>query len=138
MPKRPRFFRGSRHDAGETVGDAFWNLNAGSWDWDFDFDGLVGVVVSVLGLLLIGTLLFTVVIPLLALTAELVAVVLLFAAGVLGRLVFGRPWLIEASTKGPPPERRGIYVHGLRGSREAVTELAADIAAGRTPAQTST
>jgi hypothetical protein len=69
--------------------------------------------------------------PFIAFTVELVIVVVLFTAGAIGRLVFGRPWRIEAKTIGAPHRTREIHAKGLRGSREAIDELAAEIASGR-------
>jgi hypothetical protein len=131
MPKRPGIFARSRSDAGDTARDAFWSMPDLGWDFDLGFDSLTGIVISALALITIGFLLFTVVIPLVALTLEAVLLVLLFAAGVIGRLVFGRPWRIEATTQGPPKERREVKAKGLRGSSEARDELMNEIASGR-------
>jgi hypothetical protein len=95
------------------------------------FDDLIGTVVAVVGFVLLAVILFTIVFPLIALTLELVLFVVLFTAGLIGRLLFGRPWRIEARTIGVPHKTREVYAKGLRGSREAIDELATAIASGR-------
>jgi hypothetical protein len=70
-----------------------------------------------------------VVFPLVALTLDVILLAVVFTAGAIGRLVFGRPWRIEARTIGVPHRTREAYAKGLRGSREAIDELAAAIAA---------
>jgi hypothetical protein len=71
-----------------------------------------------------------VIFPLIALTLELVLLVILFTAGAIGRLVFGRPWRIEAATIGRPRLTREAHAKGLRGSREAIEQLALEIQSG--------
>lgn len=65
----------------------------------------------------------------------LVGDILFFAASLpfslAGRLCLGRPWRIRASTIGRPRMTREIEARGWRGSREAIDELAAEIASGR-------
>jgi hypothetical protein len=100
-------------------------------DFDLGFDDLFGAIAGVIALVVIGLFLFTVVFPLIALTLELILFVLLIAAGVIGRLVFGRPWRIEAATIGTPRLTREVKAKGLRGSREAIDDLATEIASGR-------
>lgn len=98
----------------------------------FDFaDSLIGVVVSLILFVVFAVVLVSVVFPLIALTVEFLLLVLVFTAGAIGRLVFGRPWRIEAKTIGAPRLEREVYAKGLRGSREAIDELAAEIASGR-------
>jgi hypothetical protein len=94
-------------------------------------DDLLGAIVGVFTLVLLVVVLATIVFPLIALTLELVLFVVLFTAGLIGRLVFGRPWRIEAKTIGVPHKTREVYAKGLRGSREAIDELATEIASGR-------
>ena len=105
---------------------------AASWgSWDLAFDSLLGAIVSIIAFVVIVLVITTVLFPLLALTLDLVLLIIVFTAGAIGRLIFGRPWRIEAKTLGAPHRTREIHAKGLRGSREAIDELAAEIAAGR-------
>src|SRR5687767_12237701 len=69
----------------------------GSWFADLaDADEFV-FVLAVIGLVLLAILFFTtVVIPVIAFTIELVVILVLFFAGLAGRLLFRRPWTVRA------------------------------------------
>lgn len=126
MPKSPRLRTSlsTRRD-----GDTF--LDVLTWS-DFGLiDGFVGAIIGVIALVLFAVLLLGVILPVIALTLEVIGVAVLFTAGAIGRLAFGRPWRIEARTIGTPRLEREVYAKGLRGSREAIGELAAEIASGR-------
>lgn len=71
--------------------------------------------------------------PLLALAIELIAIVLLALGGLIGRVVFRRPWLIVATTDGPPAEQLGWRVPGWRGSGAAIAEIETALRSGREP-----
>lgn len=123
VPKTPRLRRRSESR------DDWWSW----WDLpslDFDGDDVFAVIALVFGLVVILVFAVTVVFPLVALTLELVIGAVLFAAGLIGRLLFGRPWRIEATTIGTPKLTREIHASGLRGSREAVDRLADEIQRG--------
>jgi hypothetical protein len=128
MPKPPRLRKRSSVSTRSREDDA---LSAATWFPDFDgVDDLFGAAVALIALVAVVLLLTTVVFPILALTAELLLVVVLFTAGAIGRLAFGRPWRIEAMTIGAPRLTREIQAKGLRGSRDAIDELADAIASG--------
>jgi hypothetical protein len=95
------------------------------------FDDFVGAIVGIVVLIVVVVLLATIILPFIALTLELVIFVVLFTAGVIGRFVFGRPWRIEARTIGAPRREREVFAKGWRGSRDAIDELASEIASGR-------
>ena len=95
------------------------------------FDDFIGAIVGIVFVVIFVVALATIILPFIAFTVELVILVVLFTAGVIGRFVFGRPWRIEATTIGAPHRRREILAKGWRGSREAIGRLAAQIASGR-------
>jgi hypothetical protein len=126
LPKTPRLRKrlSTRRD-----GDGFADF-VSIWDVTW-LDDLVGAVIGVVVFVVVVVVLVTLVFPLIALTLELLLFVVLFTAGAIGRLVFGRPWRIEATTIGEPRLTREVHAAGLRGSKEAIDELAAEIASGR-------
>jgi hypothetical protein len=128
MPKRPRLR--PKRGPGSRVSDdwLWWNMPS----LDFDFDDALALAGAVVAVVVIVMLAVTLVFPLIALTLELIVVVLLFTGGLLGRLLLGRPWRVEARTIGTPRYTRAINARGLRGSREAVDELADAIRSGQT------
>jgi hypothetical protein len=103
MPKRPWL---PREDAVARGGPYYW------W-WD-------------LGLMLFDSVVY----PALMLVCDLIWFVLSLPLSILGRLVLGRPWRIEAATIGRPRLTREAQARGLRGSREAIEELALAIQSG--------
>lgn len=116
---------------GDIASESLWNLGVG---WP-DF----GNVDSGEGLLLAGIAIAAVliVIPLLFFGVELILVGCLLAAGVMGRVVFRRPWVIEARSTDPMISGRVLEwrVSGWRKSRELLEQIASDLAAGREPTQ---
>jgi hypothetical protein len=129
MPKRPWLPRQSAVvDRDERGWLRWWWW--GPSDFDIGIDGLVGAVLGVIVTVLVVTALFSVIFPLIALTLELIVFVIVATAGVIGRVVFGRPWRIEAATIGRPRLTREVQARGLRGSREAIEELALAIQSG--------
>jgi hypothetical protein len=114
------------------------------WAWRRENGGDVAgfdVVQGLSGLDLDQALLFVaavivvvlVVIPLLLFGFELVLVGCILAASLLGRVLLGRPWLIEARTVTPAATGRVVQwkVSGWRRSSELVRSIAADLTAGR-------
>jgi hypothetical protein len=134
MPKparlRPKSNVSTRRD-GDGWRDAlyWWSFP----DLDFDFDDFFAGVAAVLALVAIVFCVVTIVFPIVAITLELVILVILFTTGLIGRLFFGRPWRIEATTIGAPKLRCEKFAKGLRGSREAVDLLADAIRSGSSP-----
>ena len=47
-----------------------------------------------------------------------------------GLLLLGGAWIIEASTPGPPPDKRSWRVRGVFASRSAVAEVARELERG--------
>jgi hypothetical protein len=106
--------------------DAIAGMSRGIGDVDFQEGGLV--VVAVLAALLI-------VIPVLFFGVELIILGALLAAGVIARVLFRRPWVIEARSDDPlsPGRRLEWHVIGWRKSRGLIERVASDLAAGREP-----
>jgi hypothetical protein len=92
----------------------------------------IAVVFGVLIVLgLVVTLLVLVVVPLLVALLDLVLVLLLAVLGVLARVVFRRPWTIEARSADGAVQRWPVV--GWRASRERRDEIAALLASGIVP-----
>jgi hypothetical protein len=68
--------------------------------------------------------------PALMLFGDLVWFVISLPFTITGRFVLRRPWRIQAATIGRPRMTREIDAAGWRGSREAIEDLAAEIASG--------
>jgi hypothetical protein len=126
VPKGPRVReRLSYRRKGDTLMDL---LSVPDLTWLDDF---IGAVIAVIAITAIVVILATIILPFIAFTVELLIFVVLFLAGAIGRIVFGRPWRIEAKTIGAPHRTREIHATGWRGSLEAIDELATEIASGR-------
>jgi len=94
-------------------------------------DSLLVWVVLVVGVLLLFVLAVWGVVFVLALV-DLIVVLLVALVGVAGRVLFRRPWTVEATA--PDGRRHERRVVGWRRSSAAANELAADIAHNRLPA----
>jgi hypothetical protein len=94
-----------------------WDYDPGGWTFgDADLGTVLFIVVLLLLLILVG-------IPLLVfLVGALLAV-----ASLAARILFGRPWVVEAKSERGQLEWR---VRGTRGSRRAMQEIAAALRRG--------
>lgn len=120
MPKRVRV-RGSDLTSGD--------LGVGPGDF-FSFDDAgAGIVIGLALVVLVGFVLL-VVFPIVALTIELVLLLVLFVAGLVGRIVFKRPWHVIARSDA---QELRWPVQGWRESGERVDAVADALAAGREP-----
>jgi len=101
----------------------------------FALDFVDGVSSLLLGILIALTLALALVLvwPLLALAVELIALVFIALAGLIGRLLFRRPWRIVATTAGPPEDELAWDVPGWRASREAIEIVETALRAGTEP-----
>ncbi len=92
-------------------------------------DDLIVVVVAVLALLV----LIFVVVPVIVAVVDLLILVVLSVIGVIARVVFRRPWSIEARTEGgrAPGVQAEWRVVGWRAGRQHIAHVAADLQAGR-------
>jgi hypothetical protein len=91
-----------------------------------DFDSGIAVGIA---LLVIGVLALFVLIPLLLFGIELIAVGAVLAAGILGRVLLGRPWTIEARNL-QSNVTRTWEVSGWQQSATTIGEISATLAAG--------
>lgn len=107
------------------------------WDWldladpfvMFD-EGCLPVFGIALGIALVaGAILF--VVPIFIFVAEITIVILAVVIGVVLRVVFRRPWLIDAVSSGGAPTELVWAVVGYRRSREAIDEIARQLEAGQ-------
>jgi hypothetical protein len=112
-----------------------WRREKGADVGDLDLlDGLSGLDLDgAIFFIAAAILVVLVLIPLLLFGFELVLVGCVLAASLLGRLLLGRPWLIEARTVTPASAGRVVQwkVSGWRQSNELVRNVAADLTAGR-------
>jgi hypothetical protein len=125
---------------GETLWARAWRRIRGSWRRTGEFadagdPGCAVDLVEELALVLavIAVVLFVVFVgvPLLVALIDLLLLVLLTVLGIVARVVFRRPWVIEAV--GPDTMRRTWRVVGWRASREAVDDIGTALAHGAPP-----
>lgn len=84
---------------------------------------VVGVIMFAIAALLVAVLAVVFVIPALIFVLELVLVLLIVGVGVLGRVLFGRPWTVEARVDGGG--QGGEWkVTGWRASGDFINSLA--------------
>jgi hypothetical protein len=95
-------------------------------------DGIFGAIAVVLVILAVAALLAFWILPLAILVVEVLAFVVLAAAGLAGRLAFRRPWRLEA--RSDAGTRLTWHVAGWRDSRDALAAIATALENGRPPA----
>jgi len=119
LPNLRRRFKANRKEAADGM------------EW-LPLDGLDSPAAMIAGVVFIA-LLVLVVLPLLGVALELIALLLLIASGLFGRVVLRRPWIVTAEKLGDPEERVAFAVKGWRDSSEALRELRTTIAAAGPP-----
>jgi hypothetical protein len=87
-------------------------------------DSSVTGVLLGLGLLILAALVILLLLPLLILVGQILVILVLIAAGIASRLLFRRPWEVDAVTHGPPEESHVWRIVGWRNSDEAIREIA--------------
>ncbi len=97
-----------------------------------DFGGLDDLGVAVLALLAV-VVVAIVVIPLLLFGIELILLGLLVAAGIAGRTLLGRPWIVQATPLNAEAEELSWRVVGWRRSNRLIEEVVASLSAGLDP-----
>ena len=117
MPKLRQRWKANRSEV--TSGHAFDTLPNFDVGEAFAGDSPAAVIAA---LVLMVVVIF-IVLPLLGVALELIGVLFLVSAGLFGRLVLGRPWIVLAENVGAPEERAAFAVKGLRESSEALREL---------------
>ena len=93
---------------------------------------VVGMILVAVALLLLAIVAVLFIIPALIFLAELLIIVTIVGLGLLGRLLFGRPWTVEAQQQ---PGGRGFEwkVRGWRASGELVHAVASRLRANGVP-----
>jgi hypothetical protein len=93
-------------------------------------DGIAIAVVAVVGLLVV----LFVGLPLLVAIVDLAVVLLLATLGLIARVLFRRPWVVEAMSGEAAPQVLTWRVVGWRASAAKVYEVADQLEAGLSPA----
>ena len=75
-------------------------------DGGLDDLGVFGMIIAAIVLVIVGIFLALVLFNVIAIALELLIVILLLLAGVFSRVVLRRPWVVQASTGGPPAQAR--------------------------------
>jgi hypothetical protein len=128
LPNLRRRFRTNR----EKVADE------GAWfdglmipDFDvLDFDDSPATVIAIA----IGALLlFLVLLPLIGIALELIVLLVLLWSGIVGRVLFGRPWIVVAANLDDPRRSAAFAVKGWQRSGQAVEDLSRAIAVDGPP-----
>lgn len=88
-----------------------------------------GCLAVLLGSALLLALTFAV-LPALALAFDIALILLVAAAGVVARVLFRRPWVVEAHEEGRVGERREWLVIGWRASGRVIEEVAVALESG--------
>lgn len=99
-------------------------------------NGVADVDLESAVLLVLGLIVFAlVIVPLVLFGVELVIVGCLLAASLFGRIVLGRPWLVEARTVTGLSRPRVLEwkVAGWKRSRTHIRQIASELAAGNDP-----
>jgi len=127
LPSLRKQFRKAREERGPI--DAYDGFSALDVIGDAGWPGLV--------LALVVLLLIVVFLPLLGVALELIVLLVLFGSGIVGRVVLGRPWTIEAINVDNGEQSVAFGVKGFRKAGRASAELAAALAATGPPARLS-
>lgn len=92
------------------------------------FDDLVPALIVLVAVVVVGAVLFFFLIPMLLILMDLILLLLLTVLGILGKIVFRRPWTIEASCDNG--DRRMWKVVGWRASGAHLQDVAQHLEAG--------
>ncbi|HEY5710149.1 MAG TPA: hypothetical protein VIS51_12245 [Solirubrobacterales bacterium] len=104
-------------------------------DFDLlDFDDSPVAAIAVAAAVAIGALLlFLILLPLIGIALELIILLVLLWSGIVGRVVFGRPWVVVAADLDDPERSAAFAVKGWRRSGQATEELKRAITVAGTP-----
>ena len=89
--------------------------------------GVIGVIIGAILLTIATVILVLVLVNVLAIALELMILIVALLAGVVGRVVFRRPWTVFARSPHVTHERQVV---GWRASRRLLRELAARLSSG--------
>jgi hypothetical protein len=93
---------------------------------------VVGVILTALALLLFAIAAVMFIVPALVFVGELLIIVAIVVLGLMGRVLFGRPWTVEAQQLGAGPAYEW-KVSGWRASLDLVTSIADQLRATGLP-----
>lgn len=100
---------------------------------DFDFVAFDDSPVAAIAIAIGALLLFLVLLPLIGVALELIFLLVLLWSGIVGRVVFGRPWIVVATDLDDPQRSAAFAVKGWRRSGQAIDELKRTIVTAGTP-----
>jgi hypothetical protein len=119
LPDLRQRFSGNSEKVADESGNFLDALTLPDFDLvDFDDSPAAAIAIAVGALLL-----FLVLLPLIGVALELIFLLVLLWSGIVGRIFFGRPWIIAAVDL-EDPERNAVFaVKGWRESGHAAEEL---------------
>ncbi|HXF31756.1 MAG TPA: hypothetical protein VN522_09545 [Solirubrobacterales bacterium] len=122
----PRLWRRFKESRNEDLEDGALGALPNA-DWA---EGWWGIAIPIAAILIVFVLL-----PLLGVALELIALIFVFCFGLIGRLFFGRPWIVEAVPQDGGDGKGAVAfpVKGWRRAGETVDRLALEIAAAGRP-----
>ncbi len=123
LPRRRRLRLGENSE--QTL-DVLWSISpvdVGSFE---SIELLLGGIVAAVVIAVIA-------IPLLLFGIELILAGLLVAAGIVARSMFGRPWIVHATSSADPAGALAWEVKGWRRSAQLIDQVVAELAGGLTP-----
>jgi hypothetical protein len=121
LPDLRRRFRAGRNE--ELEDDVLGGLPGADWA-----DGWPAIALTVAIILIVFVLL-----PVLGVALEVIALIFVLFSGVVGRLLLGRPWTVEARPDGGDGKKVEIPVKGWRRAGRVIAELTDEIRAGGDP-----
>jgi hypothetical protein len=123
----PSFWRRFKESRDEGLEDGVLGALPNA-DWA---DGWWAIAIPIAAILIVFVLL-----PVLGVALELIAVIFVFCSGLIGRLFFGRPWIVEAVPQDDGDEKGeavAFPVKGWRRAGETADKLAREIEATGRP-----
>ena len=118
LPRRRRFKKADISDVGP---------DAGFLDFGGDDLGIFGIIIAVIAGLFLAAFVVLLVFNVFALALELLILIVVALAGVIGRVVFRRPWMVFARSG---DEQLVWPVVGYFNSRAKLQELSSQLALG--------
>lgn len=129
LPDLRRHFKVNREEV--HTGNALDGLSGLDLSGALDAGSPAFAIVAVIAMLLV----IFVLLPLLGVALELIALLFLLGSGLIGRVLLGRPWIVEAVKVSDPEERAAYAIKGWRRSTEVLRELRTTIATAGPPSR---
>lgn len=115
------------------VGEAAFEVAGNVGDLGDALPAVAAAALAIALVIAVGTFAWIVLFPVLFFLAELLLILLIAAGGVAIRVLFRRPWKIEARTVEPPQVSHTWGVIGMRASADAVETVAYALSRGTAP-----